>query len=211
MKIVIIDYGLGNLRSVYNALVSLGAKAKISESPADIAKADKVILPGVGAFGDAMLGLKKRGLAEAIKKFLSGGGVYLGMCLGLQILFEESEEGNSKGLGIFKGKVKRFREESGVKVPHIGWNEVKFQIPCLAGRQANSKSRITDGIKSGAYFYFVHSYYAAPADLGLIAATTDYGVNFTSMIQRDNIYAVQFHPERSQELGLKFLENFIKL
>ena len=204
MKIVIIDYGLGNLRSVYNALVSLGAKAKISESPADIAKADKVILPGVGAFGDAMLGLKKRGLAEAIKKFLSGGGVYLGMCLGLQILFEESEEGNVKGLGIFKGKVKRFREESGIKVPHIGWNEVEFQVP-------DAKLKITSGIKNNAHFYFVHSYYAAPTDLGLIAATTNYGENFTSMIQRDNIYAVQFHPERSQEIGLKFLENFIEL
>jgi len=204
LKIVIIDYGLGNLRSVYNALISLGAEAKVSESPADIAKADKVILPGVGAFGDAMLGLKKRGLTEAIKKFLSTGKVYLGMCLGLQILFEESEEGNSKGLGVFKGKVKRFREEDGIKVPHIGWNEVKFKNP-------NSKSQITDGIKNGAYFYFVHSYYAAPADESLIAATTDYGVNFTSMIQRDNIYAVQFHPERSQEIGLKFLENFIKL
>ncbi len=202
MPVVIADYGMGNLASVYNALNFLGANVKISESPSDIEKADKLVLPGVGAFKDAILGLKKRGLLGPLTKFLSSGKAYLGICLGLQILFEASEEGNALGLGIFKGKVKRFRKEDGVKVPHIGWNSIKLKAYNL---------KLTAGIKDGSYFYFDHSYYAEPDDKSVVAATTDYGVNFASMLHKDNIYAVQFHPEKSQELGLKLLKNFIKL
>lgn len=202
MKITVIDYGLGNLASVYNALTFLGADAKVSAFAQDIDKADKLVLPGVGAFGNAMAGLRKRGLITPIKDFLTSGKAYLGICLGLQLLFEESEEGGVKGLGIFKGKVKRFQAASGIKVPHIGWNTVKLKARSL---------QLTAGIKDGSHFYFDHSYYAVPGDAGDVAADTDYGVNFASMIRRDNVYAVQFHPERSQKLGLKLLENFIKL
>lgn len=202
MKITVIDYGLGNLASVYNALVFLGAEAKISASPWDIEKADKLVLPGVGSFGGAMRGLEKRQLIGPLTKALAAGRIYLGICLGLQILFDMSEEGNAKGLGILKGKVRRFQEKKGIKVPHIGWNNVKLKAYSL---------KLTAGIKNGSYFYFDHSYYADAKEKEIEEATTDYGGNFTSMISKDNIYAVQFHPERSQALGLKLLENFIKL
>jgi len=203
VSVVVIDYGLGNLTSVYNALRFLGAKAKISASPEDLRKADRIVLPGVGAFTDAMKGLEKRGLVEEIKKFISSGKPYLGICLGLQLLFEKSEEGKAKGLGLFKGTVKRFREEDGIKVPQIGWNTVSFR-PSATGL------KIIDGIAGGGYFYFDHSYYAEPEDTSLVAATTDYGISFASMISKESVFAVQFHPERSQDAGLKFLENFIK-
>ena len=202
MNITVIDYGLGNLASVYNALTFLGADAKVSALPQDIDKADKLVLPGVGAFGNAMAGLRKRGLIEPIKSFLASGKAYLGICLGLQLLFEESEEGGVKGLGVFKGEVKRFQAAGGIKVPHIGWNTVKLKAYSL---------KLTAGIKDGSYFYFDHSYYAGPGDREVVAAETGYGVNFASMIRRNNVHAVQFHPERSQKLGLKLLENFIKL
>jgi glutamine amidotransferase len=202
MAVVIIDYGMGNLASVYNALKFLGGNAKVGESPSDIEKADKLVLPGVGAFRDAMLGLEKRALIEPIKRYLSSGKAYLGICLGLQLLFEKSEEASVKGLGVLKGKVKRFQEKDGIKVPHIGWNNVKFKDDNL---------KLTAGIKNESYFYFDHSYYAEPVDKSVVQATTDYGVNFASMCRKDNIYAVQFHPERSQGLGLKFLKNFINL
>lgn len=193
MRIAIIDYGLGNLASVYNALVFLGADAKISDSPKDVEKADRLVLPGVGAFGNCIEGLAKRGLIGPLKKFLASGKAYLGICLGLQILFERSEEGNEKGLSVFKGEVKRFRAESGVKVPHIGWNTVRRK----------------DDNKAEPYFYFDHSYYAEPGDKSIVSGTTYHGVEFASWIQKGNINAVQFHPERSQKLGLSFLEKFI--
>ncbi len=204
MSIVVIDYGLGNLTSVYNALKFLGADAKVSPSAEDLKKADKIVLPGVGAFKDAILGLEKRNLKKAIIETLSSGKIYLGICLGLQILFEGSEEGDTEGLGVFKGMVKRFREKSGIKVPHIGWNAVRSQGP-------GSRHRIMNGIADGSYFYFDHSYYAEPGDKGIVAATTEYGMNFTSLVRRENIFAVQFHPERSQGLGLGLLKNFIEL
>lgn len=194
MNTVIIDYGLGNLASVYNALRFLGAEAKMSTLPHDIENADKLILPGVGSFRDAMAGLRKRGFLEPLKKALLSGKTYLGICLGLQILFDISEEGNVLGLGIFKGKVKRFSPGAGVKVPHIGWNTVKFKA----------------GINDEPYFYFDHSYYAEPEDKNIVSATTFHGVEFPSMICKGNINAVQFHPERSQGRGLSFLEKFIK-
>ncbi|UCD54905.1 MAG: imidazole glycerol phosphate synthase subunit HisH [Candidatus Omnitrophota bacterium] len=201
MSIVIVDYGMGNLASVYNALKFLGENAKIAALPADIEKADKLILPGVGAFQDAMLGMKERGFIESLTKFLSSGKAYLGICLGLQVLFQTSEEGAARGLGVFKGKVKRFRKEDGVKVPHIGWNSVKLK----------HNLKLTAGLADGSYFYFDHSYYVEPENKDIVAATTNYGRDFASFICKDNIFAVQFHPERSQELGLKLLENFIRL
>lgn len=202
MKIAIIDYGLGNLTSVSNALKFLGAKSKISDSPLDIEGADKLVLPGVGAFRDGIAGLRKRGLLGPLKKALSSGKIYLGICLGLHILFDASEEGNVIGLGILKGRVKRFNEKDGIKVPHIGWNTAKLK---------DASPKLTAGIKDDSYFYFDHSYYVDPGDKNTIEAVTDYGGNFASMIRKGNIYAVQFHPERSQDLGLRMLENFIKL
>ena len=204
MSVVIIDYGLGNLTSVYNALNFLGANPKITESPHDVKNAEKIILPGVGAFGDAMLGLEKRKLIASLKESISKGKIYLGICLGLQILFEESEEGEAKGLGILKGKVKRFQEKDSIKVPQIGWNRVKYGL-------TGSRLQVTNDIDDGSYFYFDHSYYGDPLDKRIVAGTTDYGIEFSSFIWTENIYAVQFHPERSQKLGLKFLENFLKL
>ncbi|OGW75465.1 MAG: imidazole glycerol phosphate synthase, glutamine amidotransferase subunit [Omnitrophica bacterium RBG_13_46_9] len=222
MNIVVIDYGLGNLRSVYNALAFLGADTKISGSPEDIENADKIVLPGVGAFPDAMSGLEKRGLVGPLRQFLTSGRAYLGICLGLQLLFESSAEGGANGLGVFRGKVRRFMAEDGIKVPHIGWNAVSCQlsaVPDLVGTPKNlirrtairGSHKLMEGIKDGSYFYFDHSYYAEPVDKDTVAAITDYGAEFASFVRKDNIYAVQFHPERSQELGLRLLENFIKL
>jgi len=204
VKIVVIDYGLGNLASVYNALRHLGSDAKISDSPDEVKEAKKIVLPGVGSFSDCLNGLKERNLLEPLKDLLRSGKVYLGICLGLQILFEESEEGSAKGLGILKGKVRRFSEKDKIKVPQIGWNRVK--------QKSNIKNqKIVKDIEDSSYFYFDHSYYVDPSDKDIIATTTDYGKDFTSMIRKDNIYGVQFHPERSQKLGLKMLENFIAL
>lgn len=204
MDITIIDYGLGNLASVYNTLRFLGVRPKISKRSADIKKADKLVLPGVGAFRDAMDGLKKENLIGPIKEFLNSGRTYLGICLGLQVLFEKSDEGGTAGLGIFKGTVRRFLKKDGIKIPHIGWNTVKV-------RSGDCAQRLTAGINNNSFFYFDHSYYANPEDKNIIAAITDYGTDFPSLICRGNIYAVQFHPERSQGLGLAMLKNFIKL
>ena len=200
--IAIIDYGAGNLKSVENASLFLGKKVKVTDSVNTIKKAKKIVLPGVGAFDDTMRELSKRGIAEAIKESQKSGKLYLGICLGLQVLFEGSDEGRVSGLGVIKGRVRRFKEEDGIKVPHIGWNTVHF-TSCMG--------RLTEGIKDEAYFYFDHSYYIFPEDAKIVAGTTEYGMNFVSMIKRENIYGMQFHPERSQANGLKMLENFIKL
>jgi len=202
LKIVVIDYGLGNLTSVHNALKFLKGNAVVSSSPHSLDECDKIVLPGVGSFGDAMLGLKERGLIGPLKKNISSGKPYLGICLGLQILFEKSEEGNKEGLGIFKGSVKRFSEKDGIKVPQIGWNRVNIK---------SDNAKLMQGVKSGSYFYFDHSYYGLPEDKGIVAGTTCYGLEFASMIEKKNINALQFHPERSQELGLRILANFMKL
>lgn len=203
MSIIIVDYGLGNLRSVYNALLWLGADVKISSKPSEIDKADKVILPGVGSFKDTIKLLKERDLIESIKRFLERGGLYLGICLGLQILFEESQEGDIEGLGIFKGRVRRFQKK-GLKVPHMGWNQIKI-------KDQASKIKILKGITDNSNFYFVHSYYVEPKDKDIIVATSNYGGEFVSIVNRNNIYATQFHPEKSQEIGLSFLKNFLDL
>ena len=204
--IAVIDYGMGNLRSVQKALERVGGRAKIVSSARGLSRADKLVLPGVGAFGDAMKELRKLGLAEPIKAAIRDGKIFLGLCLGLQLLFDESEESRGvKGLGILKGKVRRFKAR-GLKVPHMGWNNI-----AQSAKRKAENSEILNGVKDGAFMYFVHSYYAEPKDKAVILTTTDYGTNFTSGIWRDNIYAFQFHPEKSQKTGLNLLSNFVKL
>ena len=199
--IVLIDYGMGNLHSVGKALEKSGAKVKISSNPKDILKADKLVLPGVGAFKEAMRELKKRKLIKPIIQHIKKGKVFLGLCLGLQLLFEESEEGGRvKGLNILKGCVKKFSAK--LKIPHMGWNQIKIK---------KNNCPLFKNIQDKSYLYFVHSYYAAPKDKAIIAAVTNYGINFTSVVWKDNTYAFQGHPEKSQRLGLKILENFVRL
>ncbi len=199
--IVVVDYGMGNLRSVSKALEKVGAKVKVSSAPKDILRADKLIVPGVGAFKDAMAELKSRRLIKPIKKFVETGKPFLGLCLGLQLIFSKSEEGGlSRGLDLIKGKVVRFRSKK-LKIPHMGWNRLKAKGECP----------LLKGIPEGTYVYFVHSYYAVPANNKCVAAWTDYGVKFPSVICSENIYATQFHPEKSQKLGLKILRNFVTL
>ena len=203
--IVIIDYGMGNLRSVQKAFEKYYSNVIVSSSVKDIIKADKIILPGVGGFKVAMDELKKRDLIEPIKSSIGKGKPFLGICLGLQLLFSESEEGGKiKGLDIIKGKVKRFKRKDGLKIPHMGWNRI------MAKRKGHGAD-ILNGIAGGSYMYFVHSYYTAPEDKDVILCETDYGGNFTSGICRGNVYGFQFHPEKSQATGLKIIENFVKL
>ena len=194
--IAIIDYGMGNLRSVEKALLKVGADALITQNPADLKKADKIVLPGVGAMKPAMQKLKALGFVKAIKDSVEAGKPFLGICLGLQLLFEESDEGGAvKGLGILPGKVTRF---SKLKVPHMGWNQliIKQGGPLFAG------------VKNSAYVYFCHSYFAKPKEKDIAATVTDYGVRFASSVAKDNVFGVQFHPEKSQDIGLKILRNF---
>jgi len=214
--ILVVDYGMGNLRSVSKALEKAGAKVKISSAPKDILRADKLVLPGVGAFKDAMAELKSRRLIKPIKKFVETGKPFLGLCLGLQLIFSKSEEGRSPskgqgpaaaGLDLIKGKIVRFRSKK-LKIPHMGWNRLKVKSKVL---RQQGKCPLLKGIPEGTYVYFVHSYYAVPADNKCVAAWTDYGVKFPSVICSKNIYATQFHPEKSQRLGLEILRNFVKL
>ena len=200
-SIVVVDYGMGNLRSVSKALEKAGARVIISSKPREILRADKVIVPGVGAFKDAMAELKSRRLIEPIKEFTGKGKPFLGLCLGIQLIFSKSAEGGiSNGLDLLKGKVVKFRPGR-LKIPHMGWNRLDIKGNCP----------LLKGVPQGSYFYFVHSYYAVPADKKCVAAWTGYGVKFPSVVCSDNIYATQFHPEKSQELGLKILRNFVKL
>ena len=203
--ITIIDYGMGNLRSVQKAFELFCPKVEVTSSAKDIAAADKVVLPGVGAFGKAMEELQKKGLAGAIRDSIKIGKPFLGLCLGIQLLFSESEEAvGVKGLGILKGKVKRFKNTTGLKIPHMGWNRI-------AASSKGQGARILDGVPDGSYMYFVHSYYVEPEDKGVVLCETEYGDNFTSAIQKDNIYAFQFHPEKSQKFGLNIIKNFTEL
>ncbi len=195
--IAIIDYGMGNLRSVEKGFLKVGVDARVVTEPKAVIDAKAVVLPGVGAFKDCMKNLGQMSLLESVVNSIRKGKPYLGICLGLQILFTESEEfGVYKGLDILKGKVIKF--QTNLKVPHMGWNNVRIL----------RKPPIFDGIKDESFFYFVHSYYVVPENSNVIATTTDYGVAFTSMIWKDNIFAAQFHPEKSQESGLKILKNF---
>lgn len=198
--ISIIDYGMGNLRSVEKALEKLGYEASISADSKAINDAKGVILPGVGAFADCMTNLQSAGLEGMVYESIRSEKPFLGICLGLQLLFEESEEdGIHKGLGVFKGRVRRLPD--GQKIPHMGWNQVKY----------SNKAPIFEGVPEGSNFYFVHSYYVDPADNSIVATTTDYGVEFTSSVWSGNVFAVQFHPEKSGDVGLKVLDNFGRL
>lgn len=200
--IAIIDYGMGNIHSVQKALEAHGVETIVSNKPADILAAEKMVLPGVGAFSDAILELEKQGLIYAIKEQIENHRLFLGICLGMQILFEESQEAEQKkGLGLFKGKVRRF-EEKGLKVPHIGWNQL---------RQVRRDCPLLKDIPAGSYVYFCHSYYPEPEVESVIAASTDYGIDFASIVWQDNLFGVQFHPEKSQAVGLKILENFVAM
>jgi glutamine amidotransferase len=198
--IAIVDYGMGNLFSVQKALERIGAGALVTENPGDLAAAEKIILPGVGAFGDAMRELEKRGLAASIKFEAEKGKIILGICLGLQVFFEKSEESPGiPGLGFLPGEVRRFTTH--LKVPHMGWNQLNMK----------KKSPLYQGIEEGSYFYFVHSYYVVPQNPDDIATTTEYGGEFTSSVWRRNLMATQFHPEKSQEKGLRILKNFVDM
>ncbi len=201
-SITVIDYGLGNIRSVSKALELAGGNVRVSSETKKIESADGIVLPGVGAFWKGMDNLKKADLIKIIKSQIAAGKPCLGICLGLQMLFTESEEhGSSRGMNIIKGRVKLFK--TGLKIPHMGWNCVRFQNK-KAGR-----SGMFEGITDGSYFYFVHSYYVSPEDSSLVSSTTNYGGEFTSSIAKDNLWAMQFHPEKSGKNGIKLMKNFI--
>lgn len=202
--IALIDYGSGNLRSVRKALQHVGADVRVVTSPGELQGAQAVVLPGVGAFDDCVNALQQQELLEACRQFIRSGKSFLGICVGYQALFEKSEEFNSRatGLNIFPGKVVRFTEQPGLKIPQIGWNQIELLQPdCPLFR----------GIASGSYVYFVHSYFPKPADNSIIATRTMYGETFASAVWRDNVFATQFHPEKSQSVGLRLLRNFVEL
>lgn len=196
--IAIVDYGMGNLRSVHKAFEKAGFPALVTQNPEVVKKADGLVVPGVGAFRKAMENLENLGLIKPIIEFIERGKPFLGICLGLQLLFSGSEEfGWQRGLSIFRGRVVRFREDN-LKIPHIGWNAIKIK----------KRVPIFNGLGDGAYFYFVHSYYPVPEDEEIVAAATGYGLEFTSAISCGNLSALQFHPEKSQTVGLQIIKNF---
>jgi len=198
--IAIIDYGMGNLRSVAKGFEKVGVEALVTNNPGDLSNALGVVLPGVGAFSDAMESLRQHGMIEAINQVVQQGKPFLGICLGLQLLFESSEEwGTTRGLGLLPGRVKKL--PSGVKIPHMGWNTLKFMRKCS----------LFDGIPENSAFYFVHSYYVDPSDPADITGVTEYGIEFTSVAARNNVFGIQFHPEKSSALGLQILNNFGRL
>jgi len=200
--IAIVDYGMGNLRSVEKGLARTGVATRVTSDAAEIRSARGVVLPGVGAFGACMENLRARGLDDVMRDVVASGKPFLGICLGLQLLFEESEEfGPVRGLGILPGKVVRFAgpELDGLKIPQMGWNRLKI-------RRAVAD---LDGLDRDPFVYFVHSYYVVPADPAITVASTEYGVEFTAAIAKNNVFACQFHPEKSQAVGLHILENFV--
>lgn len=202
--IALIDYGAGNLRSVQKALLHIGAEVELVQRPDQINGAAAMVLPGVGAFDDCANALERQELFEAIRNFIGTGKPFLGICVGYQALFERSEEFNScaAGLGIFKGSVVRFPNDPALKVPQIGWNQIKL---------AKDDCPIYKDIADETFFYFVHSFYPQPEDGSIAATRTDYGLTFTSSVWRDNVFATQFHPEKSQKAGLQLLKNFVDL
>jgi glutamine amidotransferase len=206
--IAIIDYGMGNIHSVQKALQAMGAATLVTQKAQDLRAADKIALPGVGAFADAMQELQKRDLLEAIKEKVNSGKPFLGICLGMQLLFEASEEGaGAKGLGLLKGKVVKFAG-AGLKVPHMGWNQIK---KCkMQNEKLKNECPLLSGVEDGAYVYFCHSYYPQPEDKSIIAAVTDYGGDFASLVWKENVFGAQFHPEKSQDVGLKIIKNFVE-
>ncbi len=202
MTVTVIDYGVGNLRSVTKALEFLGCQVTLTSDPEIVARADKLVLPGVGAFGAGMANLQRLSLVEAIRDAIRRGTPLLGICLGLQLLFDESEEmGNYEGLKLVRGKVVRFPDQKGIRIPHMGWNALQIHKP----------EPLFKGVADGAMVYFVHSYFPVPDDPSVIAATTEHGVEFVSAIAIDNIFGTQFHPEKSSKVGLQILLNFVAL
>ena len=200
--IAIIDYDAGNIRSVEKALYALKQEAVITRDAGEISKADGVILPGVGAFGDAMEKLNRYGLVPVIRQCAEENKPFLGICLGLQLLFESSEESPGvDGLGILKGRVLRLPEDKGLKIPHIGWNDLQFP----------NKGRLFRGIGEGAYVYFVHSYYLQAEDENIVTAVSEYGARIHASVEQGNVFACQVHPEKSSDVGLKILRNFIEI
>ena len=197
--IAIIDYGMGNLRSVHKAFEAVGHQAVVTRDVGMIKSASHVVLPGVGAFGDCMANLEQYGLVDPVRMTIQSGKPFLGICLGLQLLFTESEEfGMHKGLGIIPGKVRRFAADPTLKVPHMGWNQVNVQRACP----------VFADIPNGSNWYFVHSYFVDPVEKQIAATTTTYGIPFVSSIWKDNVVACQFHPEKSQTVGLQLIKNF---
>ena len=207
--IALIDYGVGNLYSVEKALKFVGGEVKVTNSAADLKNAEKLVLPGVGAFGDCMKNLEATGLIPTILEQVLTHKPLLGICVGLQILFERSEESpNVKGLGVFKGEVKKIRAD-GLKIPHMGWNSIQI------GRKDNlikfGASKLLAGLEGKNYFYFVHSYHAVPSNENLVTATTNYGEDVTAAVELGKVFATQFHPEKSGDVGLKVLKNFVEM
>ncbi len=204
MSIAIIDYGMANLRSVQKAFEHVGVRADVISRPEEVERAEKIVLPGVGAFCDAVATLRERGLAEPIVRHIERGRPFLGICLGLQMLFDVGyEDGEHRGLGVLRGKCVRFDvdEQLGLKVPHMGWNQLDVQ----------RRSPLFNDLAAGAGVYFVHGYHVVPDDASVIATTTDYGRPFVSSVWRDNVMATQFHPEKSQRVGLQILSNYAAL
>ena len=198
-EIAIVDYQAGNLRSVQKALERFGAAAHITDEVGDIKRADAVVFPGQGANDPSMRQLKAKGLVDTIKGFVASGKPFLGVCLGLQLLLDGSDEGVEPGLGVIRGRVRQL--PAGLKIPHMGWNQVEFHL----------EHPVLKGVPSGTYFYFVHSYYADPEGKSIIAGTTGYGIEFCSAVAWDSVLAVQFHPEKSGNVGLRLYENFVRL
>jgi len=201
--IALVDYGAGNVRSVQKALIAAGGDVRLACTPEKVTQADAVVLPGVGAFDDCINAMQRQELVESIRGFITSGKPFLGICVGYQALFEKSEEFSScaSGMGVFEGKVIRFSGE-GIKIPQIGWNQVNFQ---------KADCPIFNGIDSGSYFYFVHSYFPEPSDSSIVASRTTYGIEFCSAVWKENVFATQFHPEKSQKAGMKLLVNFVGL
>ena len=200
-RIVIIDYGMGNLRNVQKGFEWIGFKAKVTRNRKEMEKASAIVLPGVGAFKDCIENLEKFGLIDPLIRSIEKGKPYLGICLGLQILFSESEEfGSQRGLDLIQGKVMRFKPDRDHKVPHMGWNTIEKE----------KKVPLLQGIESGDFFYFVHSYYVIPEETKWVSTLTHYGIPFVSSIWKENLFATQFHPEKSQQKGLRILENLAK-
>lgn len=200
--IAIIDYDAGNIKSVEKAMLLLGQEVKITRDKDEILNADKVILPGVGAFGDAMGKIRQYGLEDVIKEVVKKGTPFLGICLGLQLLFESSDETPGvEGLGILKGKILRIPDKEGLKIPHMGWNSLKFPV----------KGRLFKGLPEDSYVYFVHSYYLSAEDETIVTATTEYSTTIHASVEQGNVFACQFHPEKSSDVGIQILKNFVEL
>lgn len=200
--VAIIDYDAGNIKSVEKAMALLGQQVEITREPDAIRRADKVILPGVGSFGDAMGKIRQYGLDDVIRQVVEDGIPFLGICLGLQLLFERSDEAPGvNGLGILKGEILRIPDAPGLKIPHMGWNSLEFP----------NEGRLFKGLPEESYVYFVHSYYLKAADAGIVTATTEYGVQIHASVEKDRVFACQFHPEKSGDAGLQILKNFAEL